>query len=220
MPHVHFAPKAELATDLLPHAIDAGEDGSHDLSHLIRVWGNVLTIHANEGGDIESLAAATLLHDCVAVEKTSPQRSQASRMAAAKAQQLLAALDWPLDRITATCHAIEAHSFSAGITPETLEAKILRDADRLDAIGLIGVARCFYVAGRTGAALYDPEDPEARNRDLDDTRFALDHFRTKLLTLADGFLTETGRNLARQRHRDIAEFRDAFLAEVATGLVI
>ncbi len=78
---------------------------------------------------------------------------------------------------------IEAHSFSANIETRTLEAKILQDADRLDAIGVIGAARCFYIAGRMGSALYDSNDPMAENRPLDDKNYALDHFRTKLFNL-------------------------------------
>ncbi|QLQ19817.1 MAG: HD domain-containing protein [Exiguobacterium profundum] len=209
-----FSPHQALADRLLPHAASSG-DGSHDLSHILRVWANVCRLMAEEGGDAEILLAATLLHDCVAVEKTSPLRAKASRLAAYRARGILADLGWPAPRIAAVAHAIAAHSFSAGIAPETLEARILQDADRLDAIGLIGVARCFYVAGRTGVNLYDPTDPSAANRPLDDRRFALDHFETKLLTLARGFQTETGRRLALARHQSLLAFRDGLLAELA-----
>ena len=209
-----FAPHQDLADHLLPLAAAPG-DGSHDLSHILRVWANVRRLAVEEGGDMEILLAATLLHDCVAVEKTSPLRARASRLAAARARAILTDLDWPEPRIAVVAHAIEAHSFSAGISPETTEARILQDADRLDAIGLIGVARCFYVAGRTGAGLYDPTDPSAANRPLDDRRFALDHFETKLLTLAQGFQTRTGRRLARAHHQSLVTFRDGLLAEIA-----
>ncbi|MFA9353024.1 hydrolase, partial [Escherichia coli] len=77
---------------------------------------------------------------------------------------------------------IEAHSFSAKIAPETLEAKIVQDADRLEALGAIGLARVFAVSGALGVALFDAEDPFARQRGLDDKQYALDHFQTKLLT--------------------------------------
>lgn len=120
---------------------------------------------------------------------------------------------WPSERITGVRHAIEAHSFSAAITPTSLEARILQDADRLDAIGLIGVARCFHVSGRLGSALYDAEDIDARQRPLDDQRFALDHFHTKLLGLAAGFQTATGARLAGQRHARMVAFLDAFREE-------
>lgn len=208
-----FAPHDALAGRLLPH-LDAGNDGSHDVAHLARVWANARAIQAEEGGDAELLAAAVLLHDCVHVEKSSPLRSQASRLAAGKARGILAGLGWEEARVEAAAHAIAAHSFSAGIAPATLEARILQDADRLEAIGAIGVARCFYTAGRMGSLLYDPADPRAGGRALDDRAFAIDHFRAKLLKLEGGFQTPTGRRLARERTRLVAEFLAAFEAEI------
>lgn len=211
----HFAPFSELAAQLLPHAIPNGLDGAHDIAHIARVWSNARAIAAIEGGDQRILLAATLLHDCVSVEKDSPDRARASSLAAAQARIYLEPLRWERAQIDAICHAIEAHSFSANIPPRTREAQILQDADRLDAIGLIGVARCFYVAGRMGSALYDPDDPRAASRALDDRAYALDHFETKLLTLAEGFQTSEGRRMAAARHDELLSFRDAFLAQVS-----
>jgi uncharacterized protein len=209
-----FAPLQTLAADLLPHALEPSEDGAHDLSHLQRVWHNARTIHAQEGGDLEVLLAAVLLHDCVSVEKNSPLRSQASRLAAEKASAVLADLNWSGANISAVVHAIEAHSFSANIPAASIEAQIVQDADRLDSLGLLGVARTFYVAGRMGSALYDPLDPEAQHRDYDDKRFCLDHFQTKLLHLADGFQTPTGRGLAQIRHERLKGFMEQFKEEI------
>lgn len=146
--------------------------------------------------------------------KNSPLRSQASRLAADKASSVLKELDWPNEKISNVAHAIEAHSFSANITPITLEAKIVQDADRLDSLGMLGVARTFYVAGRMGSALYDPQDPEALEREYDDTRFCLDHFQTKLLHLADGFQTVTGQRLAHIRHQRLKGFMEQFKEEI------
>ncbi|OOG14194.1 HD domain-containing protein [Pseudomonas sp. C9] len=209
-----FSPLQTLAAQLLPHALEPSEDGAHDLSHLQRVWHTVRTLHAQEGGDLEVLLAAVLLHDCVAIEKNSPLRSQASRMAAEKACAVLADLHWPNEKVSEVAHAIEAHSFSANIPPTSLEAKIMQDADRLDSLGMLGVARTFYVAGRMGSALYDPLDPEAKHRDYDDTRFCLDHFQTKLLHLADGFQTPTGQGLAQIRHARLKGFMEQFKEEI------
>lgn len=209
-----FAPFSTLAAQLLPHALDTDDDGSHDLSHLSRVWKNASIIQAQEGGDAEVLLAACLLHDCVSVEKNSPLRSQASRLAAEKAAGPLRDLGWEADKTAKTMHAIEAHSFSAAIAPQTLEAKILQDADRLDAIGMVGAARCFYIAGRMGSALYDWQDPQALNRPLDDRLFAIDHFKTKLLTLASGFQTETGKQMAKIRHLRVERILEDFLDEI------
>lgn len=214
MDNIAFSPLAELAAELLPHALEPSEDGAHDLSHLQRVWHNARTLQTEEGGDLEVLLAAVLLHDCVAVEKNSPLRSQASRLAAEKASKVLASLNWPEEKVSAVTHAIEAHSFSANITPTTLEARLMQDADRLDSLGMLGVARTFYTAGRMGSALYDPRDPEARARDYDDKRFCLDHFQTKLLHLADGFQTAAGQRLAQLRHQRLKGFMEQFKEEI------
>lgn len=213
MPSSFFSPHQALAGTLLAHLPDDA-DGAHDLAHLVRVWRNVQRLAIEEGGDGELLLAATLLHDGVHVAKNDPRRARASRLAADQAREILAALGWQAFRIEAVAHAIEAHSFSAGMAPQTLEARILQDADRLDALGALGVARCFYTAGQMGSALYDPLDPQAMARPLDDQRFTLDHFQTKLLTLSEGFQTATGRQLAAQRHARLAAFRDALLEEI------
>src|SRR5271156_460217 len=177
-----FHPFDQLAAKLLNNLMD-DEDGAHDLSHIVRVWRNAQLIHREEGGDLEVLAAAVLLHDCVQVAKDSPLRSRASMLAANEARVRLGALEWEPSRIDTVACAIESHSFSAGVAPTSIEGCILQDADRLDAIGLGGIARCFYTAGRLGSRLYDLADPEGTHRALDDGRNALDHFPRKLLTL-------------------------------------
>ncbi len=161
-----------------------------------------------------SCSPPALLHDCVAVEKNSSLRSEASRLSAAKASGHLAELGWSAERVAATAHAIEAHSFSAGIEPTSLEAKILQDADRLDAIGMVGVARCFYIAGRLGSALYDAVDPSPTERSYDDARYAIDHFQTKLLKLSAGFRTAAGTRLAQERHQRLERFLAEFRSEI------
>lgn len=214
MTALSFAPFQDLAEKLIPHTVAERPDGSHDLSHLHRVWVNVCAIRNIEGGDHQILLAATLLHDCVSVEKNSPFRASASRLAAAKARELLAEMGWDEERINAVAHAVEAHSYSANITPTTLEAQILQDADRLDALGMIGVARLFYVSGRMGSHLYDATDPQADNRSLDDKRYAVDHFKTKLFTLAEGFKTTAGKEMARVRHARVERFLREFMEEI------
>jgi uncharacterized protein len=208
-----FSPLGSLAERLLPQAF-AADDGSHDAAHLIRVWKNARRIQAEEGGDLRLLAAAVLLHDCVAVEKNSPLRAQASRLAAEKAALLLSAEGWSGPDVAAVSHAILTHSFSANIAPETLEAKMVQDADRLDAIGMVGAARCFYIAGRMGSGLYDPMDPLAENRPLDDKAFAIDHFEVKLFKLADGFRTVAGARMALERTERLRAIRAMLLDEI------
>ena len=90
---------------------------------------------------------------------------------------------------------LSKHTVFPPASPQTLEARILQDADRLDAIGLIGVARCFYIGGRMRSALYDAADPRAEHRQSDDKRFSLDHFETKLFKLQDSFQTAAGRHM-------------------------
>jgi uncharacterized protein len=210
-----FGGEAALAEQLLATLGADGTDGSHDRSHLLRVWRNATSIADQEPlCDRAVLTAAVILHDCVAVEKNSPLRSQASRLAAARARTILDDLGWDAKQVDSAAHAIEAHSFSAGIAPETLEARIVQDADRLDAIGAIGIARCFYIAGRLGSSLYNPDDPAAVNRELDDRRFALDHFSVKLFKLADNFQTKTGQALAEQRTRTMHGFIRTLLDEI------
>jgi len=208
-------PHPALASTLLEMLGPAGTDGSHDLTHIQRVWRNALAIAATEpAADTELLLAAVILHDCVAVEKDSPLRSQASRLSAERARELVRPLGWTAERVDALAHAIATHSFSAGLTPETLEARIMQDADRLDAIGAIGVARCFYIGGRLQSGLYSPDDPAADDRPLDDKRFVLDHFKAKLFQVVDGFLTPAGQTMAAERSRTMHTFVSNLLSEI------
>lgn len=191
------------------------QDSAHDLAHLDRVWTNAQRIGQSEGGcDPAVSLVACYLHDLVNLRKDSPDRAQASRAAAAKAAPHCAALGLGADQCAAVEHAIAAHSFSAGIAPETPEARALRDADRLDAIGAIGIARSFAVSGALARPLYDPQDPFARARTPDDARFALDHWPRKLLRLADGMTTETGRQMAAQRLSVMHGFLAALAGEI------
>lgn len=210
-----FGEQAALASRLLAALGPEGDDGSHDRSHLLRVAQNAMRIAAAEPGcDYAVLTAAVILHDCVAVEKDSPLRSQASRLAATRARAILSGIGWDREAIDQTAHAIEAHSFSAAIPPVTPEARIVQDADRLDAIGAIGIARCFYVGGRMGSGLYDPDDPAAANRLLNDQAFALDHFGAKLFEIAGNFQTKTGQDLANARNQTMRGFVHALLNEI------
>ncbi len=212
-----FAPFQALADQLLKCLPVGQQDGSHDLSHIHRVWVNAQRIQRVEGGDLQVLLAATLLHDCVAVEKNSPLRGQASTLSANKAASILADLGWPSQRIEQVAHAVKAHSFSAGFEPRTREARILQDSDRLDALGAVGIARCFYTAGRMGSALYDFENPAAQGREYRDTLYAIEHFQTKLLKLASGFTTGEGARLAAERHARLEVFLADFVDEVGVG---
>lgn len=216
MHSAHFTPYESLAAALISN-LPQTTDGSHDHSHLLRVWNNAKAIQTHEGGNLELLTAAVLLHDCVLVPKDSPQRSHASQLAADKATGILQSLNWPSEQIDIVANAIRTHSYSAGLTPTSVEGRILQDADRLDAIGFTGIARCFYTAGRMSSQLYHTYDPKASSRPLDDRSFALDHFPQKLLKLADNFTTATGQALATSRAQTLKAFYQGMLAEITTA---
>ncbi|HYX51408.1 MAG TPA: hypothetical protein VE843_16800, partial [Ktedonobacteraceae bacterium] len=117
----------------------------------------------------------------------------------------------------AILHAIAAHSYSLGIEPRTLEAKVLRDADRLDALGAIGILR-WAITGTVRRTwdtyTYHPDDPFAEWHQLDDHRYMLDHFFTKLLKLSDTMATQTGRVLAQERTAFMRVYLDEFKKEL------
>lgn len=190
-------------------------DAAHDIGHLRRVWTNCRRIAAAEGGaDLEVLCAAAYLHDLVNLPKDAPNRHEASSLSARAAVDWLRAAGFPADRLDAVAHAIAAHSFSAGIAPETAEARILQDADRLEALGAIGLARMFAVSGLMGGQIYDPDDPLAQHRPLDDRAFALDHLEVKLFPIVATMQTATGRDMAEERADWVAAFRTRLLREI------
>ncbi len=181
-------------------------DPAHDISHVKRVVQNTLRLTAAENGNAEVTVPAAWLHDCVSVAKDSPLRAQASKLAAQEAVRFLESVDYTPDLLAGIYHAIEAHSFSANINTESLEARIVQDADRLEALGAIGITRCFLTGGSMGTALYESSDPFAENRDPDDRSYTLDHFYCKLLGLADTMKTEAGKAEAVKRTDYMREF--------------
>ncbi|CZU53640.1 phosphohydrolase [Enterobacter cloacae] len=192
------------------------DDTAHDISHFRRVWMTAQKIMANQAVEPLVILTACYFHDIVSLPKNHPERGQSSRLAARKTREILHRdfPDFPPAHYDAVAHAIEAHSFSAGIAPQSLEAKIVQDADRLEALGAIGLARVFAVSGALGVPLFDARDPFADARTLDDRAFALDHFQTKLLRLPDTMQTEMGRELARHN----ADFLIQFMAKLSAEL--
>lgn len=194
------------------------DDGAHDLQHLHRVWRvarQLLAGHAD--ADALVVLAACYLHDLVNLPKNHPDRARASRLAAQAACSQLERAGFPPDKLPGVAHAIEAHSFSAAIAPATLEAMIVQDADRLDALGAVGLARLFYTAGRMASALAHPDDPQALNRAPDDRTYALDHIDVKLARLPASMRTAAGRRLAQERLDWLLAFRATFIDEWSDG---
>ena len=177
--------------------IDMQFDPSHRLDHIERVANNVFLLSRQEQGfKYQVLIPAVWLHDCVPISKFSNLRSQASTISGQHAIGYLHRIGYPEEYLLAIQHSIAAHSFSAGIKPESIDAKILQDADRLDSLGAIGIARTFMLGGKFGNAAYHGDDPFAEGRELDDSSYVLDHFYKKLFLLADTMQTVAGKKEA------------------------
>ncbi len=186
---------------IIRFAHDTGQraDAAHDMAHLSRVVALAERLARDEGASLDIVMPAAWLHDCVHVPVTAPDRPQASVMAGDAAVSLLRAIGYPDALHASIHHAIAAHSFSARIAPQSTEARVVQDADRLDALGAIGIARCLMLGGQLGRVLYDLEDPFAERREPNDRISSIDHFYTKLLSLADTMQTDAGRREAEQR---------------------
>lgn len=185
-------------------------DSAHDMEHIRRVVRNATHIGHIEQADMGIVLASAWLHDCITIPKNSPLRSQASRLAADKAEVFLRAIDYPSDLRADIRHAIEAHSFTANITPTTIEAKVVQDADRLDAIGAVGIARCLMTGGMMHRPLYYPPEPLPVTRMPNDDTATIDHFYTKLFTLPALMQTSTARAMAVERVR----FMEMYLTQL------
>jgi uncharacterized protein len=192
-------------------------DAGHDFHHVLRVAGLAERILreecAREDGceasqeEVDAVVASALLHDCVPVPKNSPLRKESARLCAEKAHEWLIELKWqPEDRIAEITDAIFDHSYSSGRVPRTRVGRCLQDADRLEALGALGLFRTIATGVSMGALLFDPEDPWAERRELDDRKYTIDHFYTKLLKLPATFRTESARLEAEERARFLEQF--------------
>jgi uncharacterized protein len=191
-----------------------GADPGHGIEHVQRVVQNAILLSRNAEARLDVVLPAAWLHDCVSVPKNSPQRAMASRLAAAKSIELLDLINYPIELRDAIAHCIEAHSFSAGIPCNTLEARIVQDADRLEALGAIGIARCLMTGGAMGQRLYEPSEPFPVHRSPKDTEQSIDHFFAKLLGLSGTMQTEAGRREAVRRTEFLVTFLDQLAAEI------
>lgn len=190
-----------------------GDDASHDLAHSKRVY-NLSKKFSDDSSDLFVLMGASYFHDIVNYPKNDKRRSLASKHSALKAKEILEELGFYAEKIEKVMHCIEAHSFSAGILPKTIEAKILQDADRMEALGAIGIARTFYVSGMLQTKLFSSDDPFAENRELDDKSYALDHFFVKLFKLPETMQTNAGKAEAKKRVAVLQNFLDDLKKEL------
>ncbi len=190
------------------------KDPAHDLAHVKRVVAAAKKMASEENALLEVVVPAAWLHDLVNLSKDHPQRKLASKMAADEAVLFLKDVQYPEKYLDGIHHAICAHSFSAGITPSTIEAKIVQDADRLDALGAIGLARLFSITTQLNRPFYDDMDPFAERRDLDDKNFGIDHIYIKLQKITETMNTKSASTEAKRRFKYIEDYLKELKTEI------
>lgn len=183
--------------------------GSHDWEHTERVLNMCMHIASVEGGNIDIIRAAALLHDIGRhVQDKSKGTVSHALISVSMARPILERYGFSPEDIAKTLHCIETHRFRTGDEPKTLEAKILFDADKLDAIGAVGIGRAFVFAGENGAAVH------IRNLNIENSRSyskqdtAYREFKVKLEKIKDRVFTAEGRRIANERHDFMVEFFD------------
>jgi uncharacterized protein len=183
-----------------------GNDPAHDFNHVMRVFKNAQKLCKKENANEKLVLSASLLHDIVSYPKSDKRSKISSVKSAEKAQKILTKLDYAPKEIEIICAAIRDHSFSRGKTPKTIEGKILQDADRLDAIGAIGIARVFTVGGVEKRPFYNVEDPFCKTRHPNDHMWTLDHFYQKLLNLESMMNTKSAKVEAKRRTKILKKY--------------
>ena len=189
-------------------------DPAHDFDHIMRVYANAEKIAKKEKADKKLVLSAALLHDIVSYPKSSKRAKFSSIDSAKKSKIILKKYGFSEKEIIIVSDAIEDHSFSQNKTPETLEGKILQDADRLDALGAIGIARVFGTSGSLNRPFYNINDPFCTERSPDDNLWAVDNFFNKLLKLESLMNTKSGKIEAKKRTRVLKEFLKQLKTEI------
>ncbi len=186
--------------------------GSHEFSHTERVYNLALKISKNENVDLEILKAAVLLHD-IAREKEDKGECKCHAEEGAKlAKEILKNLNFPREKIDKVAYVIRVHRHSTNITPETKEAAILQDADRLDALGAITIGRMFSTGGKIGRPLYDPKIPPTEVKGYSTT--TINGFYNKILKITpETFKTKEAKEIAKGRYKFVQEFLERFIKE-------
>ncbi|MSR92325.1 HD domain-containing protein [Inconstantimicrobium porci] len=193
-----------------------GEGSGHDYFHIYRVYRTALYIAERENGaDKYIVSLAALLHDVDDWKFTDTNETNTSNI-----EKFLRSVDADDDTIERVCAIIKKISFKGGVvdsTQKTIEGKIVQDADRLDAIGAIGIARTFAYGGSKNRMMYDPSIKPKSFKTLDEVKntknHTINHFYEKLLKLKDMMNTETGKKLAKERHEFMEEFLKEFYKE-------
>ena len=199
---------------------------AHGFDHVLRVTALAERIAQAEGADGEIVRTAALLHD---LASGGPDRDDHHLAGAARAREILLGMGHPAERVEAVVHCIRAHRFrrpkdvprqSRGMdTPQTLEAQCVFDADKLDAIGAVGVARAFVYGAKLGQPLWGQVSPEFKaGIQTGEAHTAHHEFHHKLIRIRDRLFTRTGRRIAAERHRFMVDFFDRMAREVAGEL--
>ncbi len=200
----------EFARSLYP----ADADSAHDFDHVLRVVNLAEKIAHAEGAQAEIVRAAALLHD-IGLDQG---RAGHETSAANRAKDILREHGYDEAFVEAVAHAIEAHRFRSGPTPQTLEAKVLFDADKLDAIGAIGVARAFAFGAHRGQKLWGVVPPDYVDQPAGadpHQHTAVHEFHVKLSKIKDRMFTATGKQIAAERHAFMVKFYEQLDREVA-----
>lgn len=195
-------------------SVEGVDDPAHDLLHFRRVVATAKVLCEREGGRFEVVIPAAWLHDLVIIPKNDPLRAQASRLSGEAAVAFLREVGYPEEHFADIAHAVEAHSFSANIECRTLEARIVQDADRLDGLGAIGIARCFATAGLLKRPFYSANDPFCTERAPEDREFTIDHFYAKLFKTADTLKTASGRTEGLRRVAVMKQYLQDLSSEI------
>jgi uncharacterized protein len=187
-------------------------DLAHDENHLARVAVNAAILANAEGAAIDVVIPAALLHDLVNVPKNSPNRERASKLSARVAKEWMHAEGFDENRVEAVAHCIEAHSMSAQIAPQTLEAKVVQDADRLDALGSHGIRRAIQVGDQIGRSFFRSPGIAYSNGES-----TIEHLKRRTPLVVNGLQTATGKAMAVQASAQVYKFIEQI--EHAFGLL-
>jgi len=190
-------------------------DSSHDFLHAQRVLANAEKITKEEGGDLDVIIPAALFHDLVCYPKNSPENAFSAKHSAEKATIILKNLDgFPKEKVHLVESAILTSTFIHGKKPDNIEDIIVHDADMLDAVGAIAIARTFGSSGVMGRPFYHAEDPFGQKREYEQTKYALDHFYQRLLVVKDRMRTKTGKGIAERRTKILRVFLEELEKEL------
>ncbi len=169
----------------------------HDFDHTMRVYHNALKLAEQCGGDLEIIAAAALLHDIGRCEETRTRGAVChAQIGAVIARKYLEKRNFDEAFVNNVVHCIERHRFRKNLAPETAEAKILFDADKLDSIGPVGIGRAFLFAGNSGARLHNSKEQALKADEYSYQDTAYREYLVKLRKVHERMLTEPGRRLA------------------------